>query len=88
MRFGRDPKKQAVIDLALKHVEKVLREMQDEGKDLTRLKIRKYQKTHFTTCTCAQCKTAERKHNPHLRGILEDGYKVYVGVDDAPGQED
>lgn len=88
MRFGRDPKKQAVIELALKHVEKVLREMQDDGKDLTRLKIRKYQKTHFTTCTCAQCKAAERKHNPHLRGILEDGYKVYVGVDDAPGQED
>jgi len=88
MRFGRDPRKQAVIDLALKHVEKVLREMQDDGKDLTRLKIRKYQKTHFTTCTCAQCKAAERKHNPHLRGILEDGYKLYVGTGDADSSED
>jgi hypothetical protein len=86
MRFGRDVRKQAVVDLALKQVEKVLREMQDDGKDLTRLKIKKYQKTHFTKCTCDQCKAAERKGNPHLRGILEDGYKFYVGVGD-PGDE-
>jgi hypothetical protein len=82
MRFGRDLRKQAVLDLAMKQVEKALRDMQDEGKDLTRLKIKKYQKTHFTTCTCAQCKAADRKNNPHLRGILEDGYKVYVGAGD------
>jgi len=81
MRFGRDRRKQAMLDLAMKQVEKVLREMQHDGKDLTRLKIKKYQKTHFTTCTCAQCKAAERKNNPHLRGILEDGYKVFVGVE-------
>jgi hypothetical protein len=88
MRLGRDLRKQAVIDLALKQVEKVLREMADDGKDLTRLRIKKYQKTHFTTCTCAQCKAAERKHDPHLRGILEDGYKVFVGVGDAIGGEE
>ena len=82
MRFGRDLRKQAVLDLALKQVEKALRELQDDGKDLTRLKIKKYQKTHFATCTCAQCKAAAQKNNPHLRGILEDGYKVYVGVGD------
>jgi hypothetical protein len=81
MRFGRDPRKQAMLDLAMKQVEKVLREMQHDGKDLTRLKIKKYQKTHFTTCTCAQCLAAERKKNPHARGILEDGYKVFVGED-------
>jgi hypothetical protein len=85
MRFGRDVRKQAMLDLAMKQVEKVLREMQDEGKDLTRLKFRKFQKTHFTTCLCAQCREAQAKHNPHLRGILEDGFKVYVGAgDDSP----
>ncbi len=79
MLFRKDPRKQALLERAMKQVEKVLRDMQDEGKDLTRLKFKKYQKTHFTTCTCPQCREAERKRNPHLRGILEDGYKVYVG---------
>jgi hypothetical protein len=79
MIFRRDPRKQAVLELAMKQVEKVLRDMQDEGADLTKLKIKKYQKTHYTTCTCPQCREAERKRNPHLRGILEDGYKLYVG---------
>ena len=85
MRFGRDPRKQSLLDLAMKQVEKVLREMQDDGKDLTRLKFKKYQKTHFTNCTCPQCVEANRKHDPHLRGILEDGYKVFVG-EDSPGE--
>jgi len=80
MAFGRDPRKQAVLDLAMKQVEKVLRELQNDGKDLTRLKLKKYQKTHFTTCNCPQCLDAERKNEPRLRGILEDGFKVYVGV--------
>lgn len=85
MIFHRDPRKQAVLERALKQVEKVLRDMQDEGVDLTKLKIKKYQKTHYTTCTCPQCREAERKRNPHLRGILEDGYKVYVG--EGPGED-
>ena len=79
MMFRKDPRKQAVLDLAAKQVEKFLRDMQDSGMDLTKLKIKKYQKTHFTTCTCPQCREAERKRNPHLRGLLEEGYKVYVG---------
>jgi hypothetical protein len=79
MLFRRDPRKQAMVEMALKQVEKLLRDMQDEGMDLAKLKFKKYQKTHFTTCTCPQCREAERKRNPHLRGILEDGYKVYVG---------
>lgn len=79
MAFGRDPRKKAVLDLAMRQVEKVLRELQDDGKDLTRLKLKKYQKTHFTNCTCALCLAATRKNDPRLRGILEDGFKVYVG---------
>ncbi|MBI3994174.1 MAG: hypothetical protein HY342_12940 [Candidatus Lambdaproteobacteria bacterium] len=71
--------------MAMKQVEKLLREMQKEGKDLTQLKFRKFQKTHFTSCTCAQCLEAKRKKDPHLRGILEDGIKVYVGEGDGSG---
>ena len=79
MLFRRDPRKQALIELAMKQVEKVLRDMQDEGADLTKLRIKKYQKTHYTNCVCPLCNEAKRKNNPHLRGILEDGYKVFVG---------
>ena len=57
--------------------------MQKDGKDLTALKFRKFQKTHFTNCTCQQCLDAKRKKNPHLRGILEDGIKVYIGEGDG-----
>ena len=79
MLFGKDPRKEAVIERALKQMERMLRDMQRDGKDLTQLKLRKYQKTHYSNCTCAQCTQAKRKNNPHLRGILEDGFKVYVG---------
>ena len=80
MLFGRDPRQKAVLELALKQVQKVLREMQSDGKDLTQLKLKKYQKTHYTTCRCAQCLEAKRRKNPHKRGLLEDGYKIYLGV--------
>jgi len=66
----------------LKPIEKILREMQDDGKDLTQLKFKKFQKTHYTTCTCPQCLEAKRTKNPHKRGILEDGFKVFVGEGD------
>ena len=77
--FGRDPRKKAVLERAMKQVEKMLRDMQDQELDIEKLKLKKYQKTHFTNCTCPQCTDAKRKNNPHLRGILEDGFKVYVG---------
>ena len=83
MLFGRDPRQKAVRERAMKQVERILQELQDDGKDLTQLKFKKYQKTHYTTCRCAQCLEAKRAHDPHKRGLLEDGYKVYVGVGDA-----
>jgi hypothetical protein len=85
MLFGRDPRKKAVLERAMKQVERMLRDLQDEGKDLTKLKLKKYQKTHFTNCTCPQCLEAKRRNNPHLRGIIEDGFKVYVG--EGSGEE-
>jgi hypothetical protein len=84
MLFGRDPRKKAVVDRALEQVRKILLEMEGQGKDLTRIRFKKYQKTHYTTCTCAQCLEADRSRNPHKRGLLEDGYKLYVG----PGSEE
>ena len=78
--FGRDPRAKAVLERALKQAERVLREMQKEGKDLTLLKIKRYQKTHYTDCTCSKCLEAKRTHDPHKRGLLEDGYKLYVGM--------
>ncbi len=79
MLFRRDPRKKAMVELALKQVEKMLGEMVDDGKDLTKLKLKKFQKTHYETCICAACLEAKRKKNPHLRGILEDGFKIYIG---------
>ena len=87
MLFGRDPRQKAVLERAMKQVERVLRELQDDGKDLTQLKFKKYQKTHYTTCHCAQCLEAKRTNNPHKRGLLEDGYKVYVGVGGAEEED-
>ena len=81
--FGRNPRDKALLEMAMKQVEKLLREMQKEGKDLSQLKFRKFQKTHFTSCTCPKCLEAKRQKNPHLRGILEDGVKVYVGEGDG-----
>ena len=86
MLFRRDPRKKALVERALKQVEKMLGEMADDGKDLTKLKLKKFQKTHYITCTCAACLEAKRKKNPHLRGILEDGFKIYVG--EGSGEED
>ena len=55
MLFGRDPRKKALLELAMQQVEQVLKEMQKNGMDLTHLKIKKYQKTHYTTCACPKC---------------------------------
>jgi hypothetical protein len=87
MLFGRDPRAKAVLELAKKQVERVLREMQKDGRDLAQLKIKKYQKTHYTNCRCAQCLEAKRVNNPHQRGLLEDGYKLYLGVGDEAEDE-
>lgn len=80
MLLRRDPRKKATVERAMKQIEKMLVEMQDEGKDLTQVKFKKFQKTHYTTCLCPLCNDAKRKKNPHLRGLLEEGFKVYVGI--------
>ena len=64
--------------LAMRQIEKLLKEMQNEGKDLSLLKLKKFQKTHHIDCNCKFCEVAKTKNNPRLRGLSEDGFKVYV----------
>ncbi len=81
--FGfRSPKEQdIVIQLALKQIEKMLIEMTEDGKDLRKLKLKPFQKTHHMDCRCDQCQGAKAKADPRLRGLQEAGFKVYVEED-------
>ena len=67
-----------ILALAMRQIEKMLKEMQSNGKNLSRLKLKKFQKTHHIDCTCKLCVDAKTKNDPRLRGLLEDGFKVYV----------
>lgn len=78
----RSPKEQdIVVQMALKQIEKMLKEMYAEGKDLKHLKLKKFQKTHHMNCRCEQCRNAKIKNDPRLRGLQEYGFKVYVEGD-------
>ena len=75
----RSPSQQEqILSLAMRQIEKMLREMQINGNDLSRLKLKKFQKTHHIDCKCKLCENAKTKNDPRLRGLLEDGFKVYV----------
>ena len=67
-----------ILAMAMRQIEKMLKDMQSEGKDLSRLKLKKFQKTHHIDCKCKLCEEAKKKNNPHMRGLTEDGFKVYV----------
>ena len=75
----RSPSQQEqLLSMAMRQIEKMLREMQRNGNDLSRLKLKKFQKTHHIDCNCKFCENAKIKNDPHLRGLLEDGFKVYI----------
>jgi len=75
----RSPSQQEqILALAMRQIEKMLKEMQASGKDLSRLKLKKFQKTHHIDCKCKLCENAKTKNDLRLRGLLEDGFKVYV----------
>ena len=75
----RSPRHQdQILAVAMRQIEKMLKEMQSDGKDLTRLKLKKFQKTHHINCHCSKCEDAKKKNDPRLRGLIEDGFKVYV----------
>ena len=67
-----------ILTLAMRQIEKMLKEMQSNGKNLSQLKLKKFQKTHHIDCKCKLCENAKTKNDPRLRGLLEDGFKVYV----------
>ena len=75
----RSPSQQEqILSLAMRQIEKMLKDMQTNGKDLSSLKLKKFQKTHHIDCKCKLCENAKTKNDPRLRGLLEDGFKVYV----------
>jgi hypothetical protein len=75
-----------ILDLAMRQIEKLLKEMQNDGKDLSRLKLKKFQKTHHIDCKCKLCEVAKTKNDPRLRGLSEDGFKVYLNGDKKSSQ--
>ncbi len=75
----RSPSQQEqILSLAMRQIEKMLKEMQTSGKDFSRLKLKNFQKTHHIDCKCKLCENAKTKNDLRLRGLLEDGFKVYV----------
>ena len=75
-----------ILALVMRQIEKLLKEMQNDGKDLSSLKLKKFQKTHHIDCNCKLCKIAKTKNDPRLRGLSEDGFKVYVNGDKKDSQ--
>ncbi len=74
--------REVLLKMAMKEIEKMLRELEKEGKDLSLMKMRKFQKTHHIECVCPKCTRVEKKNNPRLRGLREYGFKVYVSEND------
>ena len=59
-----------ILALAMRQIEKMLKEMQNEGKDLTRLKLKKFQKTHHIDCKCKLCEEAKKNNDPHMLSLI------------------
>ena len=76
--FKSPSKNERLLSMAMRQIEKMLKDMQSEGKDLSRLKLKKFQKTHHIQCSCKLCEEAMKKNDPHMRGLSEDGFKVYL----------
>ena len=70
-----------ILAMAMRKIEKMLKDMQGEGKDLSRLKLKKFQKTPHIDCKCKFCEEANKKNDPRMRGLIEDGFKVYIDGD-------
>lgn len=77
-----------ILKRAMREIERLLIDLEKEGKDLSLMKLRKYQKTHHIDCVCDKCTTATEKKNPRLRGLREFGFKVYVSENDHEQRED
>jgi len=76
-------KSEVIIKRAMAEIEKLLVQLDKEGKDLSKVKLRRFQKTHNISCTCLKCSLANTKKDPRLRGLREFGFKVYVAEPDS-----
>ena len=81
LNFKSPSNNERILAMAMRQIEKMLKDMQSQGKDLSRLKLKKFQKTHHIDCKCKLCEEAKKKNDPHMRGLIEDGFKVYVDGD-------
>ena len=71
-----------ILKRAMREIERLLVELEKEGKDISLMKLKKYQKTHHIDCVCPKCTKANKKNNPRMRGLREYGFKVYVSEED------
>ena len=78
LSFKSPSNNERILAMAMRQIEKMLKDMQSEGKDLSRLKLKKFQKTHHIHCSCKLCEEAKKNNDPHMRGLSEDGFKVYI----------
>ena len=81
LNFRSPSNHERILAMAMRQIEKMLKDMQSEGKDLSRLKLKKFQKTHHIDCKCKLCEEAKKINDPRMRGLIEDGFKVYVDGD-------
>ena len=56
-----------ILAMAMRQIEKMLKDMQSEGKDLSRLKLKKFQKTHHIDCKCKLCEEAKKIALQHFK---------------------
>ncbi len=72
----------ALVKQILRQVEKSLWDFQQQGADLSKIRLKKYQKTHYAGCLCQKCHKATKTGDARQRGMLEDGYKLYLPCND------
>lgn len=74
--------REQILKKAMNEIEKLLLELEKEGKDLATVKLKKFSKTHHIQCICPKCSKANKKKEPRLRGLREYGFKVFVNEQD------
>ncbi len=67
-----------ILTIIMRQVENLLLEMHKSGRDLSKIKLKKFQKTHHIDCQCQLCHFANTKNDPSIRGLIEDGFKIYL----------
>ena len=65
LKLSKSPRhNEQILALAMRQIEKMLQEMQNEGKDLSGLKLKKFQKTHHIDCRCISAQKQKKRTIP------------------------